>query len=363
MRCPAATSGTVAIKSMAHCNAGDFSDAAPALVHKSEVSGARIRIMDYVSQAVEVYLERHMWPELYSIVIPLYRSEGTIADVVDEVTASLAQAGVARYEIILVNDCSPDRVLDVATRLAQADSHIVVLDLAKNVGQERACLAGYEYASGDYIIDLDDDMQTPGTEVGRLIEAIHERNDDIVFASYIEQEGKRPFIRRIGTWLNWRMAEVMMGKPRGLETNSFLIMKRFVRDNIIHFSCHDMYTFGIMFATTSHMSNLPMIHRKRAMGVSGNSFRKLVRLWLSGALGFSMGLLRFLWILALVSIAASIILICLGCQISALMPMILICLVAICLIGEYVGRLYLESENLPMYTIRQVIKFKNKQTY
>lgn len=298
-----------------------------------------------------------MWPELYSVIIPLYRSEGTIADVVDEVTTSLVQAGVSRYEIILVNDCSPDRVVDVATRLAQTNHHIVVLDLAKNVGQERACLAGYEYASGDYIINLDDDMQTPGTEVANLIRTIHERDDDIVFASYTAQEGKRPLVRRIGTWLNWRMAEVMMGKPRGLETNSFLIMKRFVRDNIVRFSCHDMYTFGVMFASTSHMSNLPMIHRKRAMGVSGNSFRKLVRLWLSGVIGFSMRLLRLLWVLVLVSSALSIILAYIDCRPSALLPVLLVSLVAICLTGEYVGRLYLESEGLPMYTVRRVIKF------
>lgn len=298
-----------------------------------------------------------MWPELYSIVIPLYRSEGTIANVVKEVTESLTRAKVRRYEIILVNDCSPDDVLCVATGLARADSHITVLDLAKNVGQERACLAGYTYASGDYIINLDDDMQTPGTEVGNLIRAIHERDDDIVFASYAEEEGNRPFVRRVGTWLNWRMAEVMMGKPRGLETNSFLIMKRFVRDNIVRYQSNNMYTFGVMFASTNRMSNLPMVHRQRAMGVSGNSFGKLVQLWVSGALGFSMKPVRLLWILALFSVAASVLLACLGCEKLEILPMGLACLFAVCLMGEYLGRLYLESEALPRYTIRKVIKF------
>lgn len=301
-----------------------------------------------------------MWPEFYSIVIPLYRSERTITDVVNEITESLAQEEVFRYEIILVNDCSPDRVLDVACKLAEADSHIIVLDLAKNVGQERACLAGYTYASGDYIINLDDDMQTPGTEVGNLIRAIHERDDDIVFASYVEQEeGKRPFIRRVGTLLNWRMAEIVMDKPRGLETNSFLIMKRFIRDNIVNYQGFDMYTFGIMFASTSHMSNLPMTHRKRAIGVSGNTFKKLVKLWLSGMLSFSMKPLRLLWAVSFSFFVLSMILIWLGFDTFAVLLVILLGIFTLCVIGEYIGRLYLESERLPRYTIRKVIHFPN----
>ena len=99
--------------------------------------------------------------EKLSFVIPCYGSETTIEIVVNEIRETLKQRPEYDYEIILVNDCSPDRVWPRIRALALADSHITGIDLAKNFGQHAALMAGYRHCTGDLIISLDDDGQTP----------------------------------------------------------------------------------------------------------------------------------------------------------------------------------------------------------
>ncbi len=104
-----------------------------------------------------------------SVVIPLYRSENTITPVIEEIREELARIKMENYEIILVNDCSPDNVLQMTKGLAAQDSRIKVVSLAKNSGQAAALMVGYHYASGEFIVSMDDDYQTPGHEIGKLI--------------------------------------------------------------------------------------------------------------------------------------------------------------------------------------------------
>lgn len=300
-----------------------------------------------------------MCEESYSVVIPMYKSEKTIVPVVDEVTRTLRGCGVSNYEIILVNDCSPDSVLNVSIKLAKKDQHITVLDLAKNVGQERAAIAGYSYSKGDCIISIDDDLQHPAYEIGNLIRALHERDDDIVFASYIDEEGERPWFRSLGTRLNWKMAEILAGKPKGLETNSFLIMRRHVKDAILEYCGKDIYTYGVMFAATSHMSNLPVKHRKRAVGASGNTLPKLIRLWISGAISFSLKIIRGLWVFCIAAVLLAAISAQFGGFIMAVILLLVAIMVVLCIIGEYVGRLYYINEKIPKFTVRKVYHYSH----
>lgn len=301
--------------------------------------------------------------EAYSVVIPLYRSELTIEKVVAEVEDEFARIGASHFEIILVNDCSPDNVIEVASRLAMRDDHIIVLDLAKNVGQSQAVMAGLRQATGDFIITMDDDMQTPGSEIGNLIDAIHDRDDDIVYASYDDSENKRSLIRKIGTRVNWFMEEKLAGKPKGVETNSFRIMRKFVNDAFVQYSGHDIYSFGILFQVTSRVSNLRMKHRPRAVGRSGYTLKKLIDIWVTGAISFSRIPLRTAafvgFVLMLVSIIGMIVAVIIHRFYVGLfwgLALILsIQLLAMGLMGEYIARLFSVGVNLPPYSIRRII--------
>ena len=104
-----------------------------------------------------------------SFVIPCYRSENTVMIVVDEIENTVSQRPEYDYEIILVNDCSPDNVWNVISERAKTDDKVIGINLSKNFGQHSALMAGYNNVSGDIVVSLDDDGQTPACDVFKLI--------------------------------------------------------------------------------------------------------------------------------------------------------------------------------------------------
>ena len=143
-----------------------------------------------------------------SFVIPCYRSQNTIETVVNEIRETIATRPGTDYEIVLVNDCSPDNVWNVIENLAAADPHIKGICLAKNFGQHSALMAGYAKTTGDYVVSLDDDGQTPASETFKLVDKLEE-GFDVVYGYY--KHAKQHLFRRFGTWVNKKMAEAIIG--------------------------------------------------------------------------------------------------------------------------------------------------------
>ena len=168
--------------------------------------------------------------KLVSFVIPCYRSEKSIAAVTEEIAAAMEALGRYDYEIILVNDCSPDGTYGVLRELARRDGHITAVDLAKNFGQHAALMCGMRHSRGDAVVCLDDDGQTPADEVGRLLEKLEE-GYDVVYASY--EDKRESGFRRFGSRLNGRMTEIMLAKPRQLELTSYFAARRFLVDEML----------------------------------------------------------------------------------------------------------------------------------
>ena len=109
---------------------------------------------------------------LISFIIPCYASEGSVALVMDEIRQVVARDPGFDYEIIAVNDCSPDHVLSVLQREAAADPRVTAIDLARNGGRHNALLCGCHYASGDYIVFIDDDQQCPADRLWDLLDPL-----------------------------------------------------------------------------------------------------------------------------------------------------------------------------------------------
>ena len=130
---------------------------------------------------------------MYSVVIPCYKSEQTIEKVVKSTIGEMEEMGREELEIILVNDCSPDEGKTIAKlkELAKTYACVKIIDLAKNVGQHNAMMAGLRNASGDVIISMDDDMQTRPSELCKMFEAFEE-GYDVVYGCYPEKK-ESPF--------------------------------------------------------------------------------------------------------------------------------------------------------------------------
>ena len=150
--------------------------------------------------------------EKISFVIPCYRSEHTISAVVDEIVDTVTAHGGYDYEIILVNDNSPDRVMDVITVLSQFNPRVKGLDLSRNFGQHSAIMAGFTYLTGDIVVCLDDDGQTPANEMFRLIDKLGDV--DLVFAAYRSKQHSG--FRNFGSKVNDLMARWLLSKPKDL---------------------------------------------------------------------------------------------------------------------------------------------------
>ena len=129
-----------------------------------------------------------------SFVIPCYRSEETLGAVVDEIIATMTPYG-ASYEIILVNDCSPDGTLDVIRGLVKRHKFITGVNFTKNFGQQAAIMAGLGLAGGDVAVCLDDDGQSPVDAFPALIDKLNE-GYDIVYADYDKK--KRGYLAAVG---------------------------------------------------------------------------------------------------------------------------------------------------------------------
>ena len=304
--------------------------------------------------------------KLISLVIPCYGSEHTLAEVVKEIRGMFQDASY-KYEIILVNDFSPDKVWNVIAQLAETNSHIIGINMARNFGQHAALMAGYREASGEIVVSLDDDGQAPIEKIPELLKKI-EDGYDLVYGKYpqIEQSKFRVF----GSYMNDKMTEVMLGKPEYIRVTSFYAASKFVIDEMIKYEKSYPYVIGLALRSTQNIANVSVEQRKRAQGRSGYTFRKLLSLWLNGFTAFSVKPLR---IATFSGIVCAFIGFLYGVYIilhkimnptvpmgySSTMAIILliggVIMLLLGMIGEYVGRIYVSVNNAPQYVIREKV--------
>lgn len=308
-----------------------------------------------------------------SFVIPCYHSELTINDVISEIQNKMAERTDFEYEIIAVNDCSPDNVLSVLRQLSKTYSRLKVIDLAKNNGKHAAVMAGYSVVTGDIIVNLDDDGQCPMDKLWELVAPL-ENGYDISCAKYSIK--KESAFKRFGSKINSLMSHFLIGKPKNLCIENFSAVKRFVVDEIKKYDKPYPYLEGLFLRTTSKICNVEMEERERIAGVGHYTFFKSIALWLNGFTAFSIKPLRVSTILgALCAIAGfifelvTIIRKLLDPEIlmgySSLLAVMLfiggMIMVMLGMIGEYIGRIYICINNSPQYVIRETINI-DKET-
>ncbi len=302
-----------------------------------------------------------------SFVIPCYRSENTIGIVVDEIKQTAISNGFSDYEIILINDCSPDGVWEKIKAICEKDSRVSGISFAKNFGQHAALLAGYAKATGDVIVSLDDDGQIPLDELNLLLDKFCE-GYDVVYAYY--DEVKRTGFRLFGTYMANKMGEIMLGIPTTIKGSSFYVARKFITDEMIRYSHPYPYLAGLVFRTTKNVACVKTHHRARLEGKSGYSFKSLLSLWINGFTAFSVkplelgtymgaaaAVIGFFY--AVITIIRKILnpemVAGWASMISVQLVIGGLILIMLGLIGEYVGRIYICINDAPQYVIKEEI--------
>lgn len=301
-----------------------------------------------------------------SFVIPCYRSEKTLPDVVDEIKTTMAIIG-HEFEIILVNDCSPDKTFEVIKKLASENDNILGIDLAKNFGQHCALMAGMRHTSGDVVVCLDDDGQTPADEVGKLLDKLDE-GYDVCYASYGKKQHSG--FRNFGSKVNELMTRIMLGKPKELKVSSYFAAKRFIVDDMLRYEQSYAYVIGLVLRATKNVANVEVNHRARSVGESGYTLAKLFSLWFNGFTAFSIKPLRIAtgigcfcacsgFLYGIYTIIKKLVLVDVQAGFSALMSVLVfiggMIMLMLGLIGEYIGRIYICMNNSPQYVIREKV--------
>lgn len=306
-----------------------------------------------------------------SIVIPCYGSEMTIESVVKEVVETITKREDS-YEIILVNDCSPDNVWQKIKALSKKNPNIKGLCLARNFGQHSALMAGYRKSTGDIVVSMDDDGQTPADELYKLVDKI-EKGFDVVYATYENKQHSR--FRNFGSKVNDYMCEKLLGKPKGLMVTSYFAAKRFVIDEICRYHNPYTYVIGLVFRTTKNIGVVPVMHRARTQGNSGYTLAKLLGLWMNGFTAFSVKPLRIATMSGVVFAIAGfayVIYILINKLTNPTVPLgwsstiaavmivggIILCMLG--MIGEYLGRIYISINDAPQYVIKEQTDEKNR---
>lgn len=309
---------------------------------------------------------------LLSFVIPCYRSEKTIKKVIDEIITTVSQKSGYDYEVIAVNDGSPDGVYGVLQELALHNPKIKVINLAKNMGKHAAVMAGYAYVNGEYIVNLDDDYQSPVDHLWELVAPVEADLCDVATAEYAEKKEAR--WKKIGSNFNMLITEIMLDKPKGLRMENLNVVKRFVVDEVIRYKNPYPFVEGLILGVTKRVITVPMEQRDRGDDKgTGFTFFKSLALFSNGLTNFSVKPLRIAMIAGLMF---SILGFLYGVYIiinrfihpelaagwSSLMAVILfssgIIMLLLGVIGEYVGRIFICLNNAPQYVVRNTINTK-----
>lgn len=307
--------------------------------------------------------------ELISFVIPCYRSGATLPGVIKEIEDTMKEIDGYRYEIIMVNDCSPDNTFEVIASLCREHENLTGINLARNFGQHSALMAGFRYAKGNIVICLDDDGQTPACEADKLIRGI-EQGADVVYARY--EHKRHSLFRNFGSHINEVMTRIMLGKPKTLYISSYFAARRFVIDEILRYSYAYPYVIGLVLRTTKNIVNVDVNHRERQVGSSGYTLGKLLTLWFNGFTAFSVKPLRIATVTgtvcAFAGFAYGIYTIIkkifiqppdLVIGFSALMSVTVfiggVLMLMLGMVGEYLGRMYISINNAPQYVIRETV--------
>jgi len=309
---------------------------------------------------------------MISVVVPIYRGEASLEELVRRLKATL-NPQTNPWELILVNDASPDRSWSMIESLVKEDASIRALDLMRNYGQHNALLCGIRVARGEIVVTLDDDLQNPPEEIPKLLAKLAEGYDVIYGAP---AKSNQAVWRRAGSWLTRRMLSGTMGEGTAGHVSSFRALRTDLRDAFSSFEGPNVNLDVLLTWGASRFSYIEVDHRPRVHGSSAYTFRSLARhasnmitgftvlpLQLASIVGFTFTLVGFCLLLYVVGVyftqgrvvpgfysLAALLILFGGAQLFALG-----------IIGEYLARMHFHAMRRNTYAVRREIGFGDKE--
>jgi len=308
-------------------------------------------------------------PDL-SIVIPVYRSEDCLEPLVAAIAEALDPTN-RNYEVVLVNDGSPDNSWAVIERICRSKPKVIGVDLRRNFGQDNAIITGLRLARGKYIAIMDDDLQHDPRDLPALLEKIEE-GPDAVYTAFRTKHQR--LWKNLGSWFNGKFAQWVIDKPKDIYLSPYKIIRKDVVEAICQYDGPDPYVDGLLFQITSRIAQITVDHHPRHAGHSTYTVWKSLRVWARLAFSFSarpmrlvswfgFGFAAFGLLLAVVVILYRLLFpqdfsqnaVGWASLMVALLVLSGIQMLFFGILGEYTGRTFVKVNNKPQAAIREVL--------
>ncbi|MDO4183582.1 MAG: glycosyltransferase family 2 protein [Coriobacteriia bacterium] len=301
---------------------------------------------------------------LVSIVIPCYKSENNIREVVEMTQGVFDTLPGYDCEFVLVDDCSPDNTFVSIKQLAAEYPNVVGLSLMRNFGQHNAIMCGLNHVRGDFALGMDDDLQTHPSQIPAIIRKMEE-GYDIVYGVY--KESTNGVAKKFTSWLNRVTAQKLLGRPKDQETSNFWMITRPICEEVVKYTNYNPYIQALFGRMTNRIGMVEIEHHERMSGSSNYTLGKLAKLWmgyfnytvvplrfvsgvgvLTALVGFLWGICTLIHKLVVPDVPAG--------WTSVICVLLLFCgliLLALGIIGEYLGDLVLSANSTPQFVVRE----------
>lgn len=305
--------------------------------------------------------------ELISIVVPMYFEEEVAQECYNRLF-TVMQINNLNYEIIFVNDGSTDQTMDILTEIANKDPQVKIINFARNFGHQIAVTAGIDYANGNAIVIIDADLQDPPELIPLLVDKWKE-GYEVVYAKRKARKGETWFKLQTAKYfykfLNY-MSDINIPK----DTGDFRIIDRKVADVFIKMTERNRFVRGMMSWIGFRQTFIEYERDERFAGETKYPLKKMIKFASDGIIAFSTKPLRIVMTLGLFSVFISILVLIYSLTVkifgeniqsgwTSIMVAITffsgIQLLGLGIVGQYVARIYDESKNRPIYTIKELV--------
>lgn len=308
-------------------------------------------------------------PSVISIVVPCYNEEETIAETHRRLAALAMQRPNERFEFVFVNDGSRDRTLEILRAIGTTDDRVRVVSFSRNFGHQLAVTAGVDFANGDAVVFIDADLQDPPEVVEEMIDRWKE-GYEVVYGVRTDRPGESRF-KLLTAHAFYRMLNWLSDTPIPLDTGDFRLMDRSVVDVLRGMPERDRFIRGLVSWIGFRQLALPYRRTERFAGTTKYTLRKMLHFASDGMISFSVKPLKLAMMtgLACAAVACLGILWVLGARLltdawvvpgwSATIIAILFLggmqLLCTGILGEYIGRIYMQVKGRPLYVVGEII--------
>jgi glycosyltransferase involved in cell wall biosynthesis len=304
--------------------------------------------------------------KLISVLIPAYNEEEVLDMLMERLGKLAADQPGYNWEFMFVNDGSRDRTLDIIKQYAEHDTRVSYINLSRNFGKETAMIAGFDHVSGDAVVNIDADLQDPPELIPQMIKYWEDGYDD-VFARRRSRAGES-FVKKLTSQMYYKVLQRSTRIPIQIDTGDFRLLDRRCIDALKQFRESERYTKG-MFSWIGYKKKEILYDRDpRAAGTTKWNYSKLANLAIDGITSFTTAPLRVsTYVGFIVSVVAFVYILYLlirplfgvptGGGYSSIMAVVLflggVQLLSLGIIGEYVGRIFNETKNRPLYFVEE----------